>query len=124
MQSHNLGGNIPFEIERLDHISMDRVPDEEPPSSKIKRSRVLVDCNSMGARGIERAVEVYGADRILFGSDGTRFGMTWTDRAITDAAISDEEKALIRSGNALTFLYTIHARRKAPARNQHTPSHA
>ena len=62
VQSHNLGGNIPFEIERLDHISMDRVPDEEPPSSKIKRSRVLVDCNSMGARGIERAVEVYGAD--------------------------------------------------------------
>jgi hypothetical protein len=46
------------------------------------------------------AVGVYGADKIVFGSDGTDFGMDWTHKAINDAKISDAEKDLIRAGNA------------------------
>ncbi|HAY47313.1 MAG TPA: hypothetical protein DCY55_13670 [Gammaproteobacteria bacterium] len=100
VQCHNLGGNIPFEIDRLDHISLDREPENDPPSIKIRHSNVLVDCNSMGARNIERAVEVYGAPRIVFGTDGTEFGAAWSTNAINEAKISDTAKDLILNGNA------------------------
>ena len=100
VQCHNLGGNLPMEIERIDHISLDRNPGQEIPSKLIKQSRVLVDVNSMGARGIELAVEVYGADRIMFGSDGTRFGAKWSKDAIKGARISDADKQSILSLNA------------------------
>ena len=56
------------------------------------------------ARGIERAVEVYGAERILFGSDGTRFGMQWTSNAIADANLSEAQRDMIRTTNARSVL--------------------
>ena len=62
---HNLGGNIPFEIERMDHRSLLDTPQEELPSSRFRKAKVFVDCNSFGARAIEMAVELYGADRIV-----------------------------------------------------------
>lgn len=104
VQSHNLGGNIPFEIDRLDHISLDREPNGETPSSRFRNSTVMVDCNSMGPRSIERAVEVYGAHRILFGTDGTSFGANWSRKAIADARIPDEARRAILHGNAQAIL--------------------
>ena len=98
--SHNLGGNIPFEIERLDHRSMLDRPQDELPSKRIREAKVLVDCNSLGARSIEMAMEIYGADRIVYGSDGTGFGMNWTNKAIAEARIGDEAKQAILYGNA------------------------
>jgi predicted TIM-barrel fold metal-dependent hydrolase len=99
--SHNLGGNIPFEIERMDHRTMiDLPPGTELPSAKFRAAPVLVDCNSLGARSIELAAEVYGAEKIVFGSDGTGFGMEWTQKAINDARISDADREAIRHGNA------------------------
>lgn len=104
VQCHNLGGNIPYEIDRMDHISLDREPDLDPPSVQIKNSKVMVDCNSMGATSIERAVEVYGAHRIVYGSDGTAFGADWTNKAINDARISTTDKEAIFSGNAKSIV--------------------
>jgi len=104
VQCHNLGGNIPFELDRLDHISLDRDASLETPSSKIRRSKVLVDCNSMGARGIERAFEVYGPNRIIYGTDGTEFGADWSRNAIRDARISDSDKEAILSTNAMPII--------------------
>jgi len=99
--SHNLGGNIPFEIERMDHRTMiDLPPGTELPSKKFRAAPVLVDCNSLGARAIEMAAEVYGADKIVFGSDGTAFGMEWTQKAIDDARISTQDRDAIRFANA------------------------
>jgi len=98
--SHNLGGNITFEVERMDHRTLIDRPGEELPSKRLRNARLLVDCNSFGARGIEMAVAVYGADKIVCGSDGTPFGMDWTDNALDEARITDEEKDLIREGNA------------------------
>jgi predicted TIM-barrel fold metal-dependent hydrolase len=115
VQCHNLGGNIPFEIDRLDHISLDRDPTLEPPSSKIRKSKVLVDCNSMGPRGIELAVEVYGAHRIVYGTDGTAFGAEWSKKAIADAKISEADKQAILSSNALPII----SRRSATAMPAH-----
>jgi predicted TIM-barrel fold metal-dependent hydrolase len=102
--SHNLGGNIPFEIERLDHRSMIDRPNDELPSKRIRAARLLVDCNSFGPRAIEMAVAVYGADKIVCGTDGTSFGMDWTQRAMAEARISEAEKEAILEGNAAAAL--------------------
>lgn len=102
--SHNLGGNIPFEIERLDHRSMIDRPADVLPSKKVRDARVIVDCNSLGSKSIEMAYGVYGPGRIVYGSDGTDFGMDWTNRAIANANIPDAEKDAILYGTALRAL--------------------
>lgn len=107
VMSHNLGGNIPFEIDRMDHRTMCDRPGDELPSKKVKAAPVIVDCNSLGARGIELAVQVYGADKIVFGSDGTDFGMDWTQKAIAEAKITDAEKRAILEGNAARILARV-----------------
>src|SRR5262245_9776486 len=108
MLSHNLGGNIPFEIERMDHRCMiDMPPGTELPSKKFRAAPVLVDCNSLGARAIEMAAEVYGADKIVFGSDGTGFGMEWTQKAINEARLTEHERDLIRHNNAAAAIAKV-----------------
>jgi predicted TIM-barrel fold metal-dependent hydrolase len=102
--SHNLGGNMPYEIERMDHRTLLDRPGEELPSKRVRDAQILVDCNSFGPRGIETAVAVYGADKIVCGTDGTGFGMDWTNKAIDEARISEEDKDLIREGNAKRVL--------------------
>jgi predicted TIM-barrel fold metal-dependent hydrolase len=115
MMSHNLGGNIPYEVERLDHRSyMDR-PDDELPSRRIRNAKIMVDCNSLAARGIENAVAVYGADKIVLGTDGTAFGMKWSQDAIREARISDAEKHAILDGNAAALLAPFIAKLSAAA---------
>jgi predicted TIM-barrel fold metal-dependent hydrolase len=104
VMSHNLGGNIPFEVERLDHRTLVDNPDHPLPSKAIRAARVMVDCNSLGASSIERAVEVYGAHRIVLGTDGTDFGMKWSIDAIAEAKLSDADKQAILHGNAAAVL--------------------
>ena len=104
--SHNLGGNIPFEVDRMDHRNMCDRPNHEPPSKQFKNAPLMVDCNSLSGRAIELAVQVYGADKIVFGSDGTDFGMNSTNNAVDEARITDADKQAIRDGNA---------RRRSPA---------
>lgn len=113
--SHNLGGNIPYEVERLDHRTLVDHPDHPLPSKAIHDASVMVDCNSLGASSIERAVDVYGAHRIVAGTDGTDFGMKWTQEAIADARISDADKEAILYGNAARVLEPLRARRTAAA---------
>jgi predicted TIM-barrel fold metal-dependent hydrolase len=107
MMTHNLGGNIAFEVERMDHRSLLDQPDEPLPSGVFRAARLLLDCNSLGSRAIERAVEVYGSDKIVFGTDGTTFGMNWTEKAIGEARISEADKAAIRSGNATAAIARV-----------------
>jgi predicted TIM-barrel fold metal-dependent hydrolase len=105
IQVHNLGGNIPFEIERLDHRSIFDTPDEELPSRRFARAaKVYVDCNSFGARAIEMAVRLYGPDRIVFGTDGTEFGCECSVKAVHDADIGPEAREKILHGNAASML--------------------
>ncbi|MSP02480.1 MAG: hypothetical protein EXR07_15725 [Acetobacteraceae bacterium] len=101
---HNLGGNIPYEVERMDHRSLLDTPDEELPSSRFRRAKVFVDCNSFGPRAIEAAVSLYGAERIVCGTDGTEFGCNWTRKALADAQIGEEARELILKGNAAAML--------------------
>ena len=101
---HNLGGNLPYEIERMDHRCLLDTPNEELLSSRVRKAKVYVDCNSFGPHAIEAAVRLYGAERIVCGTDGTAFGVDWTRKALEEADIGDEARAQILHGNAATML--------------------
>jgi predicted TIM-barrel fold metal-dependent hydrolase len=101
---HNLGGNIPYEVERMDHRCLLDTPKEELPSSRFRKAKVFVDCNSFGPRAIEAAARLYGAERIVCGTDGTAFGVDWTKKALADSEISAEAREQILNGNAATML--------------------
>src|SRR5436190_11690136 len=79
-------------------------PNEELPSSRFRRARVYVDCNSFGPRAIEAAVALYGADRIVCGTDGTEFGCEWTTKALAEAQIGEDAREQILHGNAAAML--------------------
>lgn len=102
IQVHNLGGNLPMEISRMDHLYLFRGTGDALPSSQCRRT--LVDCNSLGAQAIELGVSLYGADRIMFGTDGSEFGAEWSTRAIDEARIEDWEKQAILDGTAAALL--------------------
>ena len=106
---HNLGGNIPFEVERMDHRCLLDTPKEELPSSRFRKARVYVDCNSFGAHSIEAAVRLYGAERIVCGTDGTEFGCDWTRKALADAEIGEAAREQILHGNAASMLARVMA---------------
>jgi predicted TIM-barrel fold metal-dependent hydrolase len=101
---HNLGGNIPYEVERMDHRCMTDSPHEELPSARFRRSRVFVDCNSFGPRAIEAGVRAYGADRIVCGTDGSEFGCDWTRKALEEAQIGEDAREKILHRNAASML--------------------
>jgi predicted TIM-barrel fold metal-dependent hydrolase len=109
IQVHNLGGNIPYEVERMDHRCLLDTPEEELPSSRIRQAKVYVDCNSFGPRAIEAAVALYGAERIVCGTDGTEFGVEWTRKALAQARIGEDARAQILHGNAAALLARIAA---------------
>jgi len=104
---HNLGGNIPYEVERMDHRSLLDTPQEELPSARFRRSKVYVDCNSFGPRAIETAVSLYGADRIVCGTDGTEFGCEWTSKALAEAQIGEDAREKILHANAAAMLSAL-----------------
>src|SRR5277367_2387531 len=104
---HNLGGNIPYEVERMDHRSLLDTPEEELPSSRFRKAKVCVDCNSFGPRAIEAAVSLYGAERIVCGTDGSAFGVDWTRKALADAQIGEEARELILRRNAAAMLARV-----------------
>jgi predicted TIM-barrel fold metal-dependent hydrolase len=109
IQVHNLGGNIPFEIERMDHRCLLDTPNEELPSSRFRRAKVYVDCNSFGPRAIEAGVRLYGAERIVCGTDGTEFGCDWTRKALAEAEIGEEAREQILHRNAAAMLAGVRA---------------
>jgi predicted TIM-barrel fold metal-dependent hydrolase len=104
---HNLGGNIPYEIERMDHRCLLDTPTEELPSARFRKAKVYVDCNSFGPRAIEAAVALYGAERIVCGTDGTEFGCDWTRKALAEAEIGAEAREQILSRNAAAMLARV-----------------
>ena len=114
---HNLGGNLPYEVERMDHRSLLDTPQEELPSSRIGKAKVYVDCNSFGPHAIEAAVRLYGAERIVCGTDGTEFGCDWTRKALAEAQIGEEarEQILHRNATAMLARLATTARRESAA---------
>ena len=88
----------------MDHRALLDTPKEELPSARFRRSKVYVDCNSFGPRAIEAAVRLYGADRIVCGTDGTELGCEWTSKALAEAEIGEEARDKILHRNAAAML--------------------
>jgi len=107
IQVHNLGGNLPYEVERMDHRCLLDTPDEELPSSRFRKAKVYVDCNSFGPRAIEAGVRLYGAERIVCGTDGTEFGCDWTRKALAEADIGEDAREQILHRNAAAMLARV-----------------
>jgi predicted TIM-barrel fold metal-dependent hydrolase len=104
---HNLGGNLPYEVERMDHRCLLDTPQEELPSSRFRKAKVYVDCNSFGPHAIEAAVRLYGAERIVCGTDGTEFGCDWTRKAVAEAQIGEAAREQILHRNAAAMLARV-----------------
>ena len=91
----------------MDHRCLLDTPDEELPSARFRKAKVYVDCNSFGPRSIEAAVRLYGAGRIVCGTDGTEFGVDWTTKALAEAEIGDEGREQILHRNAAAILARV-----------------
>ncbi|MFV2039287.1 MAG: amidohydrolase family protein [Acidimicrobiales bacterium] len=105
VQVANLGGSLPFVIERMDHVYALRHPELPLPSQNLKP--VYVDTASMGPRALEMAVGTYGADRILFGTDIPIFDHTRCISATAQSRLGDPEKAMILKSNAAALLARV-----------------
>jgi len=108
VQISNLGGSLPFVIERMDHVYALRHPKLRLPSKSLRP--VYLDCASMGPLALELAVQVYGADRILFGSDNPVFDDRRAISAVQSSRISEGDKALIFEDNAKRLITDIATR--------------
>jgi predicted TIM-barrel fold metal-dependent hydrolase len=105
----NLGGSFPFLVERMDHIVATRAPDGPRPSTML--GDIVFDCASLGPRALEMAVGVFGADRVMFGTDYPIFASNVSATALATARLTEAERALVASGTATGLLARNAARR-------------
>lgn len=94
----NLGGTIPFVLERLEAVALSRPPHEPFPSARFRG--LVYDCASLGPRALELAVEAFGSDRVMFGTDYPIFSPEPALNAIEESRLTEAQKALVRRGTA------------------------
>ncbi|MFL5225577.1 MAG: amidohydrolase family protein, partial [Microvirga sp.] len=97
VQVVNLGGTLPFVLERLQAIATSRGLGRFPAE---RLRRLHYDCASLGPRALELAVKVVGADRIMLGTDYPIFQPNPIVDTLSLAELSDEDRALIAHGTA------------------------
>jgi aminocarboxymuconate-semialdehyde decarboxylase len=98
----NLGGTLPFVLERLEAVALSRPPYEAFPRESLRG--MVYDCASLGPRALELAVQVFGADRIMMGSDYPIFTPHQVRDTVMAANLSDDDKALVLYGTARRIL--------------------
>ena len=98
----NLGGQFPFVVERMDHIVATRDPSAPLPSALL--GGIVFDCASLGPRALELAVKVYGAERVMFGTDYPIFATDVSRNALREAGIGEATRAMVASGTARAVL--------------------
>jgi len=97
VQVANLGGTIPFLIERMDEVARG---DSGIPLPSTLPSRCYVDTASFGPRAIELAVALFGAERVVLGTDCPIFDTARMLGSLADARLDAETRERIRFGNA------------------------
>lgn len=98
----NLGGTLPFIVERMDAIARSRELPATASSGALRR--LVYDTASLGARAIELAVKVIGADRIMFGTDYPIFPPPRPHEVLATADLAPADQAMILSGTATALL--------------------
>jgi predicted TIM-barrel fold metal-dependent hydrolase len=103
----NLGGTIPFIFERMESIARHRTPDTPFPTDRLRR--LWFDCASLGPRALEAAVSLYGADRIMLGTDWPIFRDPPWQTTLAPARIDEAALRQIANGTAQTLLDALAA---------------
>ena len=98
----NLGGTIPFILQRMESIARHRSPDQPFPVARLRR--LWFDCASMGPRALEIAVATYGADRIMLGTDWPIFRDPPHETTLAPARLAPEDRAAVSHGTARALL--------------------
>jgi aminocarboxymuconate-semialdehyde decarboxylase len=98
----NLGGTLPFILERIDAIAASRkLP---APVTVDHLHRLVYDCASLGPRALELAVQTIGADRIMMGTDYPIFEPYAVSDTVRRARIADTAKASVLTETAKSVL--------------------
>ncbi len=98
----NLGGTLPFIIERMEAIARSREMSATATTSAMRR--LVYDTASLGPRAIELAVKVIGADRIMFGTDYPIFPPPNPVELLSATGLSASDRGLIASGTSAAVL--------------------
>ena len=101
----NLGGTIPFVLERLEAVALSRPPHRPFPREALRG--LVYDCASLGPRALELAVRSFGADRVMLGTDYPIFAPDQVGETVEAAAISEAEKEMVLSGTASRVLERV-----------------
>lgn len=103
----NLGGSLPFVLERIEAVALSRPPHAPFPRERLRRMHY--DCASLGPRALELAVRVIGADRIMLGTDYPIFAPSRPLQTIEAAELTEGDRALVRAGAARRLLERLGA---------------
>lgn len=98
----NLGGTFPMVVERMNHTVEARFPDAKMPHSSKKN--LYVDTSSLGPYAIELAVKIFGADRIVVGTDTPIFNAKTGVDAIKNSRLNKNHIEQILNLNAQKIL--------------------
>ncbi len=102
VQVAHLGGNFAAVVERMDPMQPMHDQTRALPSRRARA--VWVDCASLGPRALEQAVAVFGANRVVLGTDGPVCDAAKTLSSIRHSRLSAAEQALILQVNAAGLL--------------------
>lgn len=94
----NLGGTIPFVLERLEAVALSRPPHEPFPRGSLRG--MIYDCASLGPRALELAVRAFGADRVMLGTDYPIFTPDQVRDTVEAADLSAADKTMVLRGTA------------------------
>jgi aminocarboxymuconate-semialdehyde decarboxylase len=94
----NLGGTLPFVLERIEAVAASR----EPKLAFERRALrgMVYDCASLGPRALELAVRVMGADHVMLGTDYPIFMPDQVRDTVEAADLSEEERRMVLRGTA------------------------
>jgi aminocarboxymuconate-semialdehyde decarboxylase len=95
------GGLLPYQAGRIDKNSR-RVALAAPPSDHLRR--MYVDTVAPAALTIRTAIEFYGVERILYGTDYPCWDPRAALRVIDEARLSPEQRTMIFERNAEAVL--------------------
>ena len=98
-----MGGAISYVAEHVQMVAEDA--GTPLPAKRLKRVYLDTGQSGRGPRGITLAAKVFGADRILFGTDsGPVATIGPTIASVKQADLTADEKSMILSGNARRLL--------------------
>jgi predicted TIM-barrel fold metal-dependent hydrolase len=98
----NLGGTLPFILERLEAIACSRTPEMPFPRDRLRR--LYYDCASLGPRALQLAVKTFGADRIMLGTDYPILQPHPVVDTVAKAELHEAERELVLHGTAQSII--------------------